>query len=194
MSEKRERTDKKSLAEVWRSMPDKERKLILRLAAVLCIGIILMRFSGWGTDSSRDKNTAAQGETQAAIASLTGSTDLEKELADILSKVKGAGTVSVAVYYSESAEQIYAMETQSSESRSSSADNSSVDSQTTQTLAMSNEQPVAVKEYAARVSGVVVVSEGAGDSLVKERLYLAVKSLLGLSAGQVAIIEGEGME
>ena len=47
---------------------------------------------------------------------------------------------------------------------------------------------------AAAIQGVVVVAEGAGDPLVRERLYAAVRSLLGLKAAQIAVIEGEGSD
>lgn len=40
----------------------------------------------------------------------------------------------------------------------------------------------------------MIVAEGAGDALVKERLYQAIKSLLGLTSSQIAIIEGNTRE
>ena len=51
-----------------------------------------------------------------------------------------------------------------------------------------------IKSEQPLVRGVAVLAEGAGDPLVKERLYLAVRSLLGINASQIAIIEKERSE
>lgn len=181
--------NKRDLLAIWRSMPGKERKLIVVLAAALCLGIVLLRGPA--------KLTAAKVQSsETSVSAAASSADqLRTELESILSQVKGAGKVSVAIYYSEGPEQIYAVETEQQSSQSSKTDGSvSSDNQLLETLALANDQPVAVKQYSAQVGGVVVVADGAGDAMVRERIYVAIKSLLGLSAAQIAVIEGEAGE
>jgi len=116
---------------------------------------------------------------------------LEQRLENILSSVRGAGRVQVAVQYSESASTVYLMESETQQSHSADGESQSQSAEETLTVGMVGETPVRVKEQLPKIQGVVVVAEGAADAVVKERLFQAVKSLLGIEAGQIAILEGE---
>lgn len=182
------KAEKKDILQLWKGMPGKEKRLIITLLVVLLLGVVLIKTSGWDLGLG---NNAVDADALPLPQSSTQSDKLEATLLGILTEIKGAGSVSIAIYYSESAEQVYARESETSTSQTNSEGSTSTSQQLGETLAIANDQPVSVKEYAARISGVVVVSSGAGDAVVKERLYQAVKSLLGLSADQIAIIEGE---
>ena len=140
-----------------------------------------MTLAGGNKDQTDTTNEAANQTSSQTYYSEEGA--LEDKLVTILSAVKGAGTVSVALTFEEGTESVYAVEnneTLSDDQRESSS-----------ALAEINDTPVLIKQRLPKVQGVVIVAEGAGNPLVKERLYEAASSLLGLTATQIAIIEGD---
>lgn len=170
----------------WKRLGEKDRKLIVKLSACLLLGVLLMYLGGFNA-GTRDKDADTDTAATNSI-SYTASTDtLERKLAAILAEVKGAGRVSVAVEYSESAAAVYAMESETAES----SENGATSRQQQESVALANDAPVLIKQQTPQVQGIIVVASGAGDALVRERLYQAVKSLLGLDATQIAIVEGE---
>jgi len=167
-----------------RQLTDKEKKLFFKLALCLLVGIVLMSLTRSASDHKADQAATDQEVlTQQVVGDYySEEAALEAKLVSILSEVKGAGKVAVALTFEEGTESVYAEEENqtigSDQSESSSA------------LAAINDNPVLIKQRLPKVLGLVIVAEGAGDPLVKERLYQAASSLLGLNAAQVAVIEG----
>ena len=184
MDQEKQKNNKERPWSKLRQLTDKEKKLFFKLALCLLVGIALMYVArGAG---SQDQPEAAAPQDQAALTAGNDYYDeeaaLEAKLVTILAQVKGAGAVAVALTFAESVESVYAEE----EEQAVSTDQS----QSSSALAAINDNPVLIKQRLPKVLGVVIVAEGAGDPLVKERLYQAASSLLGLNAAQVAVIEG----
>lgn len=171
-----------------RGLQAREKRLFFWLAISLVIGIVLMNLGDDGDAQVFTDNSDSYARPE--ISAETVGEDLEQKLIALLTTVKGAGRVAVAVVYSESAETVYVLERETS--GQTSAD--SVDSSEKSTIAAVNDMPVMVKQLNPKVQGITVVASGADDPLVKERLYQAVRGLTGLNAGQIAIIEGEGSD
>ncbi len=172
--------------EKLKSLNPKEKSLFVKLAICLVIGIVLMIISKGCTTADNNapaEDTAALAQTNiSANADYSDEAALETKVADILAAVKGAGKVSVAITYENGPESVYAMN--SSEKIADSTSESS------SAPAEIDSSPVLIKQNLPAIKGVVVVAEGAGDALVQERLYRAVKSLLKLNSQQIAVIEG----
>ena len=181
--------EQKNKERIWQKfghLSKKEKGLFIKLAICLVAGIILMSL-GSGKKDDTATNTGTSSPQEAASTTLSESyyseeKQLEDKLVYILSEVKGAGTVTVALTFEQGAEYVYAEENNEKQSTDQ--------SETSTSLAQINDSPVLIKQRLPEVKGVVIVAEGAGDALVKERLYQATKSLLGLSTSQIAIIEG----
>ena len=181
--------EQKNKERIWQKfghLSKKEKGLFIKLAICLVAGIILMSL-GSGKKDDTATNTGTSSPQEAASTTLSESyyseeKQLEDKLVSILSEVKGAGTVKVALTFEQGAEYVYAEENNEKQSTDQ--------SETSTSLAQINDSPVLIKQRLPEVKGVVIVAEGAGDALVKERLYQATKSLLGLSTSQIAIIEG----
>ena len=173
---------KTGILEKWSSLSKKEKGKTLGAAMLLLIGIMLMLYGGG------EKEQPAAAEPTAAESH---DDSLEKELEALLSGVKGAGTVSVLLRYDGSDSAVYAYDNHISDHTAS---DGGITSDRTAELSASGDGGVLIRTETPLVTGVLVVAEGAGDPLVKERLYQAVKALLGMKADQIAIIEGEGGE
>jgi stage III sporulation protein AG len=115
---------------------------------------------------------------------------IERRLAELLSKVEGAGQVSVMIYADSSSEHIPAynneQETRNDESESG---KSSAISETRTLALMGDNTPVILKTLVPQIRGVVVVAEGADDMLIKEQLNRAVCTLLGIPEHRVQILK-----
>jgi stage III sporulation protein AG len=116
--------------------------------------------------------------------------DIERRLAEILSKLEGAGKVSVMVFADTGGEQVPAynneMDTRNQER---SDEKTSEISETRQLVLSGNEEPIILKVIVPQIQGVVVVAEGADDILIKTQLNNAVCTLLGIPEHRVQILK-----
>ena len=178
-----EQKSRRALLKKWSPLGKKEKSLFIKLAVCLGIGILLMSWGG-GRQAADTAAQPEEGNPLPAAENYAGSEQqLEAKLAEILAAIKGAGQVSVAITFEQGPEYVYARE--NSEKQSAEANESS------SSLVQVDDSPVLLKQRLPEVKGVVIVAEGAGDALVKEQLYQAAKSLLGVTAAQIAVIEGQ---
>ncbi|MCR4963602.1 MAG: hypothetical protein K6B40_06975 [Firmicutes bacterium] len=179
----REAQDKSDwLKEKWQALSGKEKKTLGKLLAVFLLGAALMLFAGG--ERSQAPSAKAGPPAEETGAAPAGAADFTAELTALLQQVKGAGKVEAILTYAGGPQKVYAYDR---EERQGEAESSLKTS-----LSQGEDGPVLLQENDPPVQGVIVVSEGAGDPLVKERLYQAVSSLLALPANRIAIVEGKG--
>ena len=118
---------------------------------------------------------------------------IQKYLEHILSKIDGAGSVNCWVTLSGSSEVVLYEEKDSEQSNLEEADsvggsrieNNNKSDKTVLTDKDGN--PYVVKTLQPEVEGVLVVAEGAGDSIVKKNISEAVQVLFGLDAHRIKV-------
>ncbi len=122
------------------------------------------------------------------------STYLEKKLVNILSKINGVGNVNVMVTLENSIEKIAATNTTKTTEETLENDSEGGtreihrEDMTIQVMTKGNDDSLMiVKEIKPTVQGVIVVAEGADDPVLKEILYEAVKTALGIQANKVEV-------
>jgi len=116
--------------------------------------------------------------------------DIEKRLSELLSKVEGAGQVSVMVYADTSSEQVPAYNDIQDTRNDERVDGRSLEVSETRQLALAGtDEPVILKVIIPQITGVIVVAEGADDVLVKAQLNNAVCTLLGIPEHRVQILK-----
>lgn len=179
--------EQKGWRQKWTLLDQRDRKLFLKLGALLVLGLVLM---AWAKGNHSAQGAQAGDPPAAGLSQPAGERELEARLAELLAQVEGAGQVSVMLLYDDSGTDVYALERDTS----TEADGDAGSARDSSSLALAGNAPVLIKSEQPLVRGVAVLAEGAGDPLVKERLYLAVRSLLGINAAQIAIIEKEGSE
>jgi len=185
MEDKRE--EQRGWRRRWARLSQRDQKLFLKLGACLVLGLVLM---GWAQGQHRNEDQGEAGEGPAPAVLSAGEAELEARLTALLSQVEGAGQVSVMLLYEDDGVSVYATERDSS----TESDGSSSSATDSSSLALAGDAPVLLREEQPAVRGVAVLAEGAGNPLVRERLYQAVRSLLGINADQIAIIEKERSE
>lgn len=119
---------------------------------------------------------------------------LEKKLTNILTKLNGVGKVSVMVTLENSIEKVAASNTTKTTEETIENDSEGGTREihrediTTQVMTRGSDGSLlVVKEIKPTVQGVIVVAEGADDPVLKEMLYEAVKTVLGIKGNKVQV-------
>jgi stage III sporulation protein AG len=122
---------------------------------------------------------------------------LEAKLSNVLSQLKGAGSVIVSITLENGNVQEYAKNITHDSKVVQEKDTSGGTRTTTETkeseqilVSRENgaEHPVAVQEFKPAIKGVLVIAEGAYDSTVKANLTKAVETCLGIPAYRVTVL------
>lgn len=119
---------------------------------------------------------------------------LEQRLAKILEKLEGVEEVSVMITLEESIESVPASNTTKTIERTKEVDAQGgtreinrEDTNIQVVSGTSNDSMVLLKEINPTVKGVIVVARGADDPIVLEKLYEAVKTVLGIAGNRVQV-------
>lgn len=105
---------------------------------------------------------------------------MEQKLEKLLNKVDGAGKVSVAISIESGMETVLAMTTTTKET--------SAGREIVSAPVLVNGKTVVLKEVYPKISGVLIVAEGAGKLTVYNKIQQAALSLLDVKASQIEIL------
>ena len=157
------------------SLLKSNRKVQIGLAILFALVLIVVYFSFLRTPQETDEQQpAAVTSTEQYAASL------EAKLEDLLSTVKGAGEVSVAITLENGFEYVYATEESVRETSSG--------TQTTTSVVLVNGEPVLTQEIFPTIKGVLVTASGADDISVKMSLMSAIGSAIEVSSENIIIL------
>jgi len=177
------------------------KKFLTNIIIVLIIGVIILLAASTFIDDKPESNLPLDFGNDGKEPTIDDgliiedySNTLEKKLESILCLINGVGNVTVMVTLDDTAERIPAINTTKTEEKTNEKDAQggireiTREDQSQQVVTNnSNDSLVVIKEVKPSVKGVIVVAEGAEDSQVKEKLYSAVKTVLGISGNKVEI-------
>ncbi len=183
------------------------KKTTANLVIVFCLGLALILIADFYTELRKERvpEGAAYNENirTEAGADVDTSADyvrrLENDMSSILSKIQGAGKVSVMITLKSGAEIIPAKDESVSDKVTNEKDTSggtriinekTTDDKVVFTAAQGgNSKPLIIKEINPEIKGVIVVAEGAKDSKVKLMISQAVQTVLDIPAYRVTVYE-----
>lgn len=124
-------------------------------------------------------------------------TDLEDNLENILSKIKGVGDIKVLITYNQSSKVTPIYNETSSQSITEENDSDggtrkveNFDSNK-QVVSDSNSQPITEKVDMPTIEGAIVIAKGADNTTVKNNIINAVEAATGLSSHKIQVFEME---
>ncbi|MBZ2173748.1 sporulation stage III protein AG [Schnuerera sp. xch1] len=171
------------------------KELMRNLFIILIIGIILFILADTFfqdeeqvTKLNEDNITKNSGEYETDYSYI-----LEKKLESILSQLKGVGTVQVMITLEDTTEKVPAFNTTKNNETTKELDSQGgtreiVREDTTIQIVTEGEgSPIVLKEIKPTIKGIIVIAEGAENLEVKEMLYEAVKTVLGISGNKVEV-------
>ncbi len=163
------------------------------VVVAVCLGLLALIWPQGKSvpqDTAKSASQNSSGVAQAK-ANLTG------ELQNILSQVEGAGKVQVSLTLSSDGLKSYARNTKNERRETQEMDKSGGDRNIKEDnqvsdIAVSGGAALLVEDSAPEVVGVLVVADGAGNGLVKEKLTDATVTLLNISPHQVRVVTRKG--
>lgn len=174
----------------------KSIKNIEIVIAVLLIAVMLLIY--FGSTSSGTSKTQKQNNVNNILYTDAESyvNDLETRIEETLSKINGAGRVSVVITLSSSSELIIAKDVEQT-THTESVTKNGVTTKTEEIVVIekpilvdggSGDEPLVLLEVMPKIAGVVVVAEGANDVNVKLNLLKAIQALLTVPSGSIEIL------
>lgn len=163
----------------------------LKIVLLIIVGIVaIVLFFGFNSNKANSTSNTVS-STNSYISTMDYCQIIENKLIEVLSKVDGAGAVSVMVTVDGSPELIYANEQdKTTSSNSSGTTSSSTYSSPIIIDANGSSSALVMTEVLPAVKGVIVVSSGAGNVATRLNLLNAVSTLLDISIEQVTVLKG----
>ncbi len=166
---------------------------IIIAVLIICV-MLLIYFSSIGGGKS-SSNSSTINDIKYTDAE-TYVKDLETRIGSTLSKIDGAGEVSVVITLSSSSEFIIAKDVEQT-THSESVTENGVTTKTEEIVVIekpllingsSGDEPLILMEIMPKIAGVVVVAEGAKDVNVKLNLLKAIQALITVPSGNIEIL------
>ena len=187
-----------SVSKILTGLPGAERGKVILLAVMLLTGVALIILGGMNRD--KPEKTVLIKEEAVTTGGVQGKAELwaeervENELLSILMRIKGVGRVKVDLTYSQSAEEQWVFRLNEEERVNREENGGAIRewrSQKEPVLRREKdgvEEPIRVKTIAPRIAGVLVVAEGVEDPVIKERVWTATATLLGIPMHRVIVV------
>ncbi|AND85208.1 stage III sporulation protein AG [Clostridium tyrobutyricum] len=189
--------DKKNL----KNKNNKVNLMIIFLLGILMI-IVVSFFKTPDSNSSTTANANKYVNTQNQQNNPQNQSEdtyekyMENKLKSTLEKIDGVGKVEVMINFESGEEKVPAMNVNDSTNTTNEKDNSGGTRNTTQnnngsTVVMKNDgdksEPLIVKTYKPKVSGIVVVAQGAEDNITELRISKAVMDLFDITDDKINV-------
>ncbi len=174
-------------------------------AIILIITIIVINVIWNGDEKKSTKDTTkdyskklASNTTTEETSEVCESSDLEKKLENILSKIQGVGKVKVFINYSQSSEIVAMYNENSKVSQTEETDTSggkrvieSTDSQKDIVFKEENGEkiPITQKIIQPKIEGAIITAQGANDATTKSNIMQAVEAATGIATHKIQVFE-----
>lgn len=186
----------------------KDKKVMNMLIALLVVILIYMAASYFTSLNKNSKTSKAvfneqkdnlkrEPEDKNILTTKEYEEQQKNELKSFLSKIDGVGNVDVMIYFESGEIKVPALDTTVTKSTTEETDkeggkrinnqNSDGSKVVTTTNGNGNE-PLILKTYKPKMTGVVIVAEGAGNAKIKYEISKAVSMVYGLAADKVNVL------
>ncbi len=185
----------------------RDKKTIYKIIGLLVVGVMLLIVSS--QFRSPDQGGESKGLEAKAVSILTSDAaqskeiesyevEMERRLQTILKKMQGVGDVEVMITTTYGKEVVLAQDMTSHSSSTLEEDTeggirevNNYDDQTKVVMKSSNltagNEPVVIKEKQPEIQGVLIIAQGAGNSVVKQAIIQSAQTLLGVPVHRVTV-------
>lgn len=175
------------------------KKNIQDLLIIFIVGLMIVILYNFFTPSKTSPGyieVLSSNEKPVSKAAADYEDKLKQELTDTLSLIEGAGKVKVMIYFESGNESVPAFsENQSNrvieETDSDGGKRITNENNNSTNVITSNEngssKPFVIKEIKPKISGIIVIAEGASNPEIKYRLYEAVKTVFNIAQYKINV-------
>ncbi len=164
----------------------KTDKKLLLIVAVGVLGMALIFFSEIKPETKKD-NTAL-----ITNASVSYEETVEKKLKDLIESIDGAGKAQVMVVFESSKESVFAKDLDEDTENGEKTDSKKTKSKYIIIEKSGEENGLLTKNVYPSVSGVAIVCDGAGDSVIKQRIVETVSALFDINSKNISVVRKAG--
>ena len=175
-----------------------KKKILENLAIIALVGVVFMIAAGTFFGDKNEEEVANMTVAKKADTLNEGDSN-RSSIENILSEVRGAGRVKVAITYVSGNEIVPAIETKKDEDAIQEKDKTGGERSTKQNnyenkiayeeLQSGVKKPVILKELKPKPQGVVVVTDGADNPMVRQDLSRAVQVLTDVPIHKIQILK-----
>ncbi len=147
------------------------------------LGMLLIAFGSFAKPTEKKEDTAKEFEAENLY-------ETEKELAEFLGKINGAGEVRVMVSMDSGKESVFALDT--SENSSKSNGEKEEIKKTDEHIIIktgSNENGLELKKIYPKIRGIAVICSGGNSPVIKEQITSLLCALFDINSTQVSVAE-----
>ena len=187
-----------------------KNKQVNNIIIVILMGILLIiaasffksntNISTFANNNNKNNNQTAAGDSSSNNSQdaedIAYENEQESKLKVLLQSIQGVGDTSVMIHFSSGEEQVPAYNENKSSSVINETDNSGGKRTTTQNNSGSNvvfendgdkTKPLILKKYKPKVTGILIVAEGADDSVIKLNITNAVSEFFDIPVDKVNV-------
>ena len=169
--------------------------IILLIVTIIIINMV------WKDEKTMDENSVKSNDIKmvnAEAEELVTSGNIEKNIKQILSKIKGVGRVEVLITYSETSQTIAMYNEKYKESTTEEEDTNggmrTIGEYNTEKEIVFKEEngskvPITEKLVMPKMEGALIVAEGGGITEVKSNIIQAMEALTGLPVHKIQVLE-----
>lgn len=189
---------KEKITDLVKKQPKTNKKKIENLAFIVILLIITLFSIKSIFKKENDTKTSKETEIDSKIEKINEEHNIEKELENILSKIKGVEKVSVLITYSETQKLVPLYNENSSKSSTEEKDNDGGERKIESTdinkevVSDSNQTPITEKIVYPKMEGAIIIAKGADNIVVKEKIISAVEAATGLPVHKIQVFEMKG--
>lgn len=162
------------------------------LLILVCLGLLALIWPA----SSGQNSAERPGTGLESLDPSQGSSQMSKEVASILAKIKGAGKVDVSITLASGGQKTYATnirhDNRESQENNGQGSKTSLEQSNTEDIAVSSGNPLLVEEKTPEILGVLVVADGARLPDLREKITNATATLLSIPVHKVQVMPREG--
>ncbi len=163
-----------------------DKKKLLFLAVLMAAAVLLLLYGSGG-----ERKELIEEEPVSADSPGFDGAAVEAALAEVLSRIDGAGEVSVVISWQDDGRKVYAYHEETTNQRRE--DGIAEETRKNElVLAEGGDVPVVSLRERPEAEGVLVVADGAGSDVVREKLLEAAAVYLDIGRNRVEIAAGSG--
>ncbi len=175
----------------WETWREKGQELVKKYRYVLLIllaGVVMLLWPGGEKSPEAASPPALSGAASPEDFSVSA---LEEKLSAALSRIRGAGDVTVLLTVQGGSRQVLATDEKSAR-RSDGGSETQSTTVVVSGASAAGSGPVLVQQLYPRFQGALVVCSGGNDAGVRLKLMEAVSALTGLGTDKISICQGKG--
>ena len=162
-----------------------------KLLIIVAIGIIGMALIFISEIRPAQKQPLRESKTSEAVSYEEA---VERKLKKIVESIDGAGTAEVMIVFSSSKESVFAKDTDEDIENGETGDSKKTKSKSKYIIVENDgaENGLLTKAVYPAVNGVAIVCDGAGDSVIKQRIVETVSALFDINSKNISVVRKAG--